>query len=128
MDIMAFAKRARFLVCQPVEGDTFATFCRRCREMSLNKMSFWQAFCCLLKRQIRAALKSSLKVSFLVAFVCGVLLTYFFVYASPDKFTATAKADLPKPEISRGPPKRFVPLPDAEIGGCARSDSTVPAI
>jgi len=29
----------------------------------------------------------------------------------------------------RGPPKGFVPLPDAEIGGCARNDSLIaPAI
>lgn len=29
------------------------------------------------------------------------------------------------PENSCGPPKGFVPLPDAEIGGCARNDSLI---
>jgi hypothetical protein len=35
----------------------------------------------------------------------------------------------PQPEPCESPPKGFIPLPDAEIGGCARNDSlTAPAI
>lgn len=34
-------------------------------------------------------------------------------------------ARIPKPKYSHGPPKGFVPLPDAEIGGCARNDSLI---
>jgi len=34
-----------------------------------------------------------------------------------------------RPETCESPPKGFIPLPDAEIGGCARNDSlTAPAI
>lgn len=34
-----------------------------------------------------------------------------------------------QPEACESPPKGFIPLPDAEIGGCARNDSSIaPAI
>jgi hypothetical protein len=36
---------------------------------------------------------------------------------------------LSQPELCESPPKGFIPLPDAEIGGCARNDSSIaPAI
>jgi hypothetical protein len=36
---------------------------------------------------------------------------------------------LSQPETCESPPKGFIPLPDAEIGGCARNDSSIaPAI
>jgi hypothetical protein len=34
-----------------------------------------------------------------------------------------------QPQPDESPPKGFIPLPDAEIGGCARNDSSIaPAI
>lgn len=128
MDIKALAERMRVLVCQPAEGDTLISFLQRCRQSSLAKWDFWRLIVRLVREQIRAVLNSSLKTPYLVAFFLVLSLVHSFVYASSDDYTATTKIDLPKPEISRGPPKRFIPIPKTEIGGCARSDNTVPAI
>ena len=119
------AKRMRFLLCQPAEGDTVITLLRRRREMSLNKWKFWQGVCHLLREQMYAVLKSSLKLPWLAAFVLALWLVYCFVCASVDDAPLAVKLERPKPEISRGPPKRFIPIPKTEIGGCARSDSLI---
>lgn len=118
----------RFLACQPTEGDTIISFLSRRRQSSLAKWDFWRLILRLVREQIRAVLKSSLKTPYLVAFVLILSLVHSFVYAPSDDYIATTKIDLPKPEVSRGPPKRFIPIPKSETGGCARSDSTVPAI
>ncbi|MEG4528255.1 hypothetical protein QUB61_36885 [Microcoleus sp. C2D2] len=63
-----------------------------------------------------------------------------FFNDNPDTFLASVVSlaecrsfiwSLPslQPEPSGSPPKGFIPLPDAEIGGCARNDSLIaPAI
>ena len=130
MDIMTFAKRISRLLCRPQEGDTIILFLRRCREMmSPTKWKYWQGICETIKAQIRALLKTPIHTTHLEALVLGYLLIHLFTYANAEELAASAKGELPKPEIIRGPPKGFVPLPDAEIGGCARNDSLIaPAI
>lgn len=97
--------------------------------MSPTKWKYWQGICEVIKAQIRALLKTSIHLAPLVCLVLGFLLVHLFVYANVEEFATSAKRELQKSEIIRGPPKGFVPLPDIEIGGCARNDSLIaPAI
>jgi hypothetical protein len=44
-------------------------------------------------------------------------------------FVWSVPSSQPQPQPDGSPPKGFIPLPDAEIGGCARNDSLIaPAI
>jgi len=106
------------------------SFLRRCREiMSPTKWKYWQSVCEIIKAQIVALLKTPIHTTSLEASVLGYLLIHLFTYANTEEIATCAKGELPKPEIIRGPPKGFVPLPDVEIGGCARNDSLIaPAI
>ncbi|MEG3960129.1 hypothetical protein [Microcoleus sp. herbarium2] len=47
----------------------------------------------------------------------------------PTEEHSTLKIEPPRYETARAPPRRFIPTPRIEIGGCARSDSLpAPAI
>jgi len=46
-----------------------------------------------------------------------------------QRFIRSVPSSQPQPQPDESPPKGFIPLPDAEIGGCARNDSLIaPAI
>jgi hypothetical protein len=40
-------------------------------------------------------------------------------------FVWSVPSSQPQPQPDESPPKGFIPLPDAEIGGCARNDSLI---
>ncbi|WP_228057570.1 hypothetical protein [Tychonema sp. LEGE 07203] len=105
-------------------------FLRRCREMmSPTKWKYWQGICQVIKGQLLALLRTPIHVAVLVALVWAHCLIHLFTYAEAEEFAMPNEEELPKPETARAPPKRFIPIPDAEIGGCARNDSLIaPAI
>lgn len=126
MDILTFAKKIMRLACRPQEGDAMISFLRRCREnMSPTKWKYWQGICQLIKLEMYALLKTSFVTTTLQAFCLAYQLIHLFIYADAEEFAAP-EGELPKPKIARGPPKRFIPIPDIEIGGCARSDTAHP--
>lgn len=131
MEIITFAKRIVWLAglaYRQKKGVKLVTFLRRYRELSPTKWKYWQSVCEMLRAQIRALLEAPINKAFLEAAVLVYKLIHFFAYANLGKDTAT-ESEFPKAESSRDPPKGFVPLPDTEIGGCARNDSLIaPAI
>ncbi|MEG4415732.1 hypothetical protein Q5692_33685 [Microcoleus sp. C2C3] len=133
MDIMALAKELEKLLCLPSAGDKEFSLWRRreevLRQVSRNSWRFWKDVCRLIRGQIRVLLNSSFSTSLFAALLLEDLLVYAFVYAFLDNEVDPSKVKQSKPEVGRAPPKRFIPLPDAEIGGYARNDSlTAPAI
>ena len=94
--------------------------------MSPTKWKYWQNICQVIKEQLRALSRTPIHVAALVAFVLAHCLIHLFTYAEAEEFATPNKEELPKPEIARGLPKRFIPIPDIEIGGCARSDTAHP--
>ena len=42
-----------------------------------------------------------------------------------QRFIWSLPSSQPQPQPDESPPKGFIPLPDAEIGGCARNDSLI---
>jgi hypothetical protein len=128
MDIMTLVEAVRKLFCCPWPGDRVFSLWKRCKEVSQNSWKFWKDVCRFIRGQIRVLLNSSFDKSLLEAVLLADLLVYTFVYAFFDSETNPSKVEVFRPEVSRAPPKRFIPLPDAEIGGYARSDSSAPAI
>ena len=85
------------------------------RKLKPRFLEYWQQLCSLPKARIRAMSKSLFRFQ----------RRQFVEKENPVK----PKAEPLSYERGRGPPKGFVSLPDAEIGGCARSDSLIaPAI
>ncbi len=85
------------------------------RKLKPRFLEYWQQLCSLLKARIRVTSKSLLKFQ----------RRQFIEKENSVK----PKAEPLRQEFDRNPPKGFVPLPDAEIGGCARNDSLIaPAI
>lgn len=105
------------------------SFLRRRREMmSPNSWKYWQGICEVLKGQIQALLKAPLSTTYLEAEVLVHRLIHIFVCGSPNELVAPEREPA-KTESARDPPKRFIPIPDIETGGCARNDSlTAPVI
>ena len=89
------------------------------RKLKPRFLEYWREVCEFFKKEILAKYKFFVKVQ-----------------ASFTPLQLVKKLDIPKVESSlriekedAGPPKGFVPLPDVEIGGCARNDSLIaPAI
>ncbi|WP_373538019.1 hypothetical protein [Microcoleus sp.] len=118
------------LLCRPQPSDTVISFLRRYRRMtSPAQWQHWQQIFCVVRAEIRALLKTPLYATSLSCLVSGLSLVHVFVYADAGELALPVKKELPKTKITRGPPKRFIPIPDIEIGGCARNDSLIaPAI
>jgi hypothetical protein len=129
MDIMAFVEAVRELCHNPWSGDTIFSRWGRCKEASQNSWKFWKKVLSFLKGQIHGLLNSSFRTNPLDALLLAYpLVSSVFVSTSSSSETSSSKVEVPRPEISRSPPKRFIPLPDVEIGGYARSDTSSPAI
>lgn len=124
---MALAKELEKLLCLSWPGDRVFSLWERRKEVLQNSWRFWKDVCRLIRGQIRVLLNSSFNTSLFAALLLEDLLVYAFVYAFLDNEVDPSKVKQSKPEVSRAPPKRFIPLPDAEIGGYARND-TLPAL
>ena len=123
---MARAKRMIELVSVPLLGDTLARLCRRRRWASIRNWDFWRGLLSTLKQEMLATLQSPLNTTYDVAFVLELLLTYSFAHTTVENHSFPLSIKETKPKTYRGPPKRFIPTPKTEIGGCARSDTAHP--
>lgn len=128
MDIAAFEERLVASVNRHREGESLELLWLRRRECSPKRPIFWGIVIRTLRKFLVRIFSISLdvceKIAIALSFSSNEIIADVFISIG----TSSLKVDLPRYEVSRGPPKRFVPLPDAEIGGYARSDSTVPAI
>jgi hypothetical protein len=129
MDIAAFKEKLLASVNRHREGESYELLWLRQREYSPRHPVFWGILIRTLRkfliRVFSVALDVCEKIATVMSFSWFRVITFIF----SEFERVPLKIELPRYEVSRGPPKRFVPLPDAEIGGCARSDSLIaPAI
>jgi hypothetical protein len=93
----------------------------RTRKLKPRFLEYWQEACEFLKKEILARYK----------FFAQVGVGFRRIQLVKKENIATSKLE-PPPKLREehtGPPKGFIPLPDTEIGGCARNDSLIaPAI
>ncbi|MEG4633314.1 hypothetical protein QUB56_27665, partial [Microcoleus sp. AR_TQ3_B6] len=94
-----------------------------------HPLRFWSILIRTLKRFLIKVYSISLAASEQLA----IILSFGWIVTSKNEWTeipeTPSKAEPPKYQCDRAGPKIFVPLPDAEIGGCARNDSLIaPAI
>lgn len=129
MDIAAFKERLVASVNRHRGGESLELFWLRQRECSLKRPSFWRILTRVLKKFLIRVFCTSLdvceQIAIALSFSSKGIIADAFIFID----TSPLKIELPRYEVGRGPSKRFVPLPDAEIGGCARNDSLIaPAI
>jgi len=86
------------------------------RRLKPRFLEYWRIACEFFKKQILARYKLFVQVQ--VGFQKLQLV---------EKESFEPKVELPSKlkKEATGPPKGFVPLPDIEIGGCARNDSLI---
>jgi hypothetical protein len=88
------------------------------RKLKPNFLEYWRKVCELIKKEILARYELFIQVRF----------QRVQIVQKENSVKSQAGISL-KPKYGNKPPKRFIPLPDAEIGGCARNDSLIaPAI
>ena len=129
MDIADFKDRLVASVNRRREGESYELLWLRQRECSPKRPIFWGIVIRTLRKFLVRVFSVGLSVCEKIAIALSFSSkgTVVYIWISID--ISPLKIELPRYEVSRGPPKRFVPLPDAEIGGCARNDSLiVPAI
>ncbi len=125
MDISILARKIREIACRPRECDTLGSFSERRRECNPKYSDFWTVVMFAMRLRILV----EMKVSFTAE--CDlVIVLLFLLQANPSAGILTnesnpLKIELPRYETARAPPRRFIPTPRIEIGGCARSDSLV---
>jgi len=153
MDLATQQKLVRLLWGDYPHDEPLRFFWERQRELSWKRPAFLKVFMQCATELFLAELndKRSLDKSFrcivsqVGAILPGACRPRFcsiknFFNDNPNTFPISAESLArfwsfveglvsPPPEPHESPPKGFVPLPDAEIGGCARNDSLIaPAI
>jgi hypothetical protein len=129
MDIVALKKKLQAFVFRPVEGETGEFVWERQRELKPFRLMFWQVLIRTLGRILVKVYSVPLAASEHLALILSFCSDITFKNEWTEIPETPSKVELPRYECDRAPPKIFVPLPDAETGGCARNDSvTAPAI
>lgn len=129
MDIATFEKKLVASVNRRREGESYELFWLRQRECSPKRPIFWKIVIRTLRKFLIRVFSTSLDVCERMAIALSFSSKGIIADAFISIDTSHLKIELPRYEVSRDPPKRFVPIPDAEIGGCARNDSLIaPAI
>lgn len=129
MDIAAFKKKLVASVSRHRESESYELLWLRQREYSPWRPIFWGILIRTLRKFLVKVFCTSLDVCEKIAIAMSFSWIGAIVLIFPRVEKTPLKIELPRYEVSRDPPKRFVPLPDAEIGGCARNDSLIaPAI
>ena len=125
MDIATLKKKLESQVLRPREGESWEFVLERQRELKPTRTMFWRVLIRTLARFLAkvysVSLSASESLALAIAFSLSEVLNTFWVKPAE----APRKIELPRYECDRGPPEGFVPLPDAEIGGCARNDSLI---
>jgi hypothetical protein len=117
------------------EGESYAELRLRQRVFSPRRMTLWRSVMRILRKYLIRVFSTALYLSeedmiARIIFSCGGFLGIFLTDDFPTIKGGPLRIELPpQDEVNRDPPKYFVPIPDSEIGGCARSDSLIaPAI
>lgn len=129
MDSEECKEQIRRMWAQRVKGDSLAEVWANQRKCSWKNPEFWKVFTYTLRKLVSNSFGVNLSLTHSFACIIGQIRSGAIqrVLASLAVFALIVEA-LDK-EIHGGPPKGFIPLPDAEIGGCARNDSLIaPAI
>jgi hypothetical protein len=129
MDIAALKKKLQAFVFRPREGESCEFAWERQRELTPLRAMFWRVLIRTLSRFLAKVYSVPLAVSerlaLILSFCSGITIKNEWTEI-PE---TPSKVELPRYGSDQYPPKIFVPLPDAETGGCARNDSvTAPAI
>jgi hypothetical protein len=125
MDIVALKKKLQAFAFRPTEGETWEFVWERQRELTPLRTLFWSILIRTLKRFLVKVYSVSLAVSEHWALILSFCSGITFKNEWTEIPEIPSKVELPRYECDRAPPKIFVPLPDAEIGGCARNDSLI---
>ncbi len=129
MDIAVLKKKLQAFVFRPMKDETWEFALERQRELTPLRAIFWRVLIRTLRRFLVKVYSISLAVSERLALILSFCLDITIKNEWTEIPETPSKAELPKYQCDRARPKIFVPLPDAEIGGCARNDSLIaPAI
>jgi hypothetical protein len=129
MNIETLKKKLEAFVFRPVEGESWEFVWERQRELKPNHLMFWQVLIRVLRRFLVKIFSVALTAGEQFAVILGFSLSGTIEGGWIILLEAPSKIESPRYGYASPPPKIFVPLPDAETGGCARNDSvTAPAI
>ncbi|MGL4621507.1 MAG: hypothetical protein ACRCZS_21010 [Chroococcidiopsis sp.] len=124
MDVMELARSLEEFARQPQKGDTLGLFAERCRTLNAKNPDFWSLVIDTMKMLALAELGADVIAECGSLLIC--LLQAVALASIPTENAASAvKVEPPRYQATRAPPKRFIPVPKTEIGGCARSDSLI---
>ena len=100
-------------------GQSLMDFGEKCREWKPRKMRFWRYICCTSRAHMLMQIKYVINKKDPPELQLDLLGELPLLDIEPE-----VKASV-IPEVNRAPPsfQIFIPLPDSEIGGCARNDS-----
>ncbi|XZO02885.1 MAG: hypothetical protein ACM65L_03665 [Microcoleus sp.] len=104
-------------------GESLVEFGERSREWNPRKMKFWKYICCTVRGHMLAEIKHLINKQ--------EKTPKTRIELAKEPVIKDTDIQLPVRATDRAPPlfPIFIPLPDAEIGGCARNDSLIaPAI
>jgi len=129
MDIAALKKKLQAFVFRPREGESWEFALERQRELTPLRVLFWRVLIRTLSRFLVKVYSVPLAVSEHLTLILSLCSDITIKNEWTEIPETPSKVELPRYECDQAPPKIFVPLPDAETGGCARNDSvTAPAI
>ena len=129
MDFDERKEQIRRMWAQRVKGDSLAEVWANQRKCSWKNPEFWKVFTYTLRKLVSTSFGA--KLSLTTTFACivrqirsGVIQRIFASLAA-----LASMVEALNKKLYESPPKGFVPLPDAEIGGCVRNDNlTAPLV
>jgi hypothetical protein len=125
MNITDLRRRLESTVIRPREGESWEFVLERQRELKPNRLLFWRVLIRTLSKFLVKVYSVSLSASESLAFALTFGLHEFAQIYWDSLLETPPKIELPRYESDRGPPEIFTPLPDFEIGGCARNDALI---
>jgi hypothetical protein len=125
MNIETLKKKLEAFVFRPVEGESWEFVWERQKELKPNRSLFWRVLIRTLSKFLAKVYSVSLSTSESLALVLAFSLSKFVDIFWFIRSETPRKIEPPRYECDRGPPEGFIPLPDVEIGGCARNDSPI---
>lgn len=130
IDVLDFLKKAkRCLLPFHLPGEPILDFCVRARAADPKKWSFWQMACQMVRDSIVHLIRHINRLSESSNLWTQWARDYKVRLSIPFLEGLIAYLNKSIPEVNRWLFEFFVPIPDSEIGGCARSDSAIaPAI
>jgi hypothetical protein len=129
MDFDECKEQIRRYWARRVKGEYLAEVWANQRKCSFKNPEFWKVVSWTLRRLVSASFGVKLSLAYTFADIVHLAKTGALQEFCLKLAALVAEAEMPCCELYRSPPKGFKPLPDAEIGGCARNDSvTAPAI